>query len=241
MITPELLKITNKYNEINNIKEELLKYLNNDTLETDKFLRLDNNNDEDIIKNMNISNTSMNSSNNYSIEPILKNMINAYDKFKLEFNKKQDLLYKTEKELKEAINHNNSDIKIIESLLDKTCILSKDYMKENDKDNEILIDKMIELSKYIKENNKINEIKNRYMKSRKDVIEYMEVVKYINNYNIGSTCSLCLSNSVDSYYEPCGHTICSKCANKRNEYEGVYYKCVYCRKDITSVKKLYLQ
>ena len=46
------------------------------------------------------------------------------------------------------------------------------------------------------------------------MIEYIEVTKYLNNFNTGNTCSICLSNKVDKYYVPCGHTCCKKCAER---------------------------
>lgn len=232
MITPELLNKTNKYNKIFSIKNDLLKYLNNDTFEIDNILRLENNEDKEVINN--ISNTKS------CISPILKEMIDIYEKFKNEFIIKQDELYIIENELKKSIENNEKDIKIVESLLDKTCILSKKYIEEGDK-NDILIDKMIELSEYIKDNNKIYEIKNKYIKSRKEIIEYMEIIKYINNYNLGNTCSICLTNKIDSYYNPCGHTLCSECSDKRKPHAGVYYKCFICREDIIDIRKLYFQ
>ena len=232
MITPELLNKTNKYNKIFAIKNELLKYLNNDTSEIDNIFKLENNNDIEVINN--ISNTKS------CISPILKEMIDIYEKFKNEFKIKQDELYIIENELKKSIENNEKDIKIVESLLDKTCILSKNYIEEGDKDD-ILIDKMIELSEYIKDNNKIYEIKNKYIKSRKEIIEYMEIIKYINNYNLGNTCSICLTNKIDSYYNPCGHTLCSECSDKRKSNAGVYYKCFICREDIIDIRKLYFQ
>jgi hypothetical protein len=235
MITPELLNKTNKYNKIFSIKNDLLKYLNNDTFEIDNILRLENNEDKEVINN--ISNAKS------YISPTLTEMINIYDKFKNEFTKKQDELYIIEKKLKKNIENNDKDIKIIESLLDKTCLLSKNYIKEGDK-NDTLIDKMIELSECIKDNNKIYEIKNKYIKSRKEIIEYMEIIKYINNYNLGNTCSVCLTNKVDTYYNPCGHTLCSVCSDKFQnmaKVREVYYKCFICREDIIDIRKLYFQ
>ena len=60
--------------------------------------------------------------------------------------------------------------------------------------------------------------------------------KLINQMNVGSTCSICLQDNVDSYFNPCGHTACSNCINKNSEYDR---PCPLCRKQVRSIHKLF--
>ena len=53
--------------------------------------------------------------------------------------------------------------------------------------------------------------------------EYQNLLKKINNGNVGNTCSLCLQNPVNKYFNPCGHTACDKCIDHLYEKsEDVY-------------------
>ena len=63
----------------------------------------------------------------------------------------------------------------------------------------------------------------------------------LNCLNLGNTCSLCLMNNVDVYFQNCGHTACQDCADKLLEYDGGIDKarCSFCRKDIFKINKLY--
>ena len=178
-----------------------------------------------------------------SISPILKEMITTINKFKQEFTIKQDNLLNIEKKFIKEIKKNRHDVNVINELINKTGDLTMSYIEEGS-DEDILIDKMIELSNTIKDNSKIYSIKDKYVKARIDMIEYIEVTKYLNNFNTGNTCSICLSNKVDKYYVPCGHTCCKKCAERSLSLSNSfathsYNKCEFCRTTIEEYNNLY--
>jgi len=178
-----------------------------------------------------------------SISPILKEMITTINKFKQEFTIKQDNLLNIEKKFIKEIKKNRHDVNVINELINKTGDLTMSYIEEGS-DEDILIDKMIELSKTIKDNSKIYSIKDKYVKARIDMVEYIEVTKYLNNFNTGNTCSICLSNKVDKYYVPCGHTCCKKCAERSLSLSNSfathsYNKCEFCRTTIEEYNNLY--
>jgi hypothetical protein len=178
-----------------------------------------------------------------SISPILKEMITTINKFKQEFTIKQDNLLNIEKKFIKEIKKNRHDVNVINELINKTGDLTMSYIEEGS-DEDILIDKMIELSKTIKDNSKIYSIKDKYVKARIDMVEYIEVTKYLNNFNTGNTCSICLSNKVDKYYVPCGHTCCKKCAERSLSLSNSfathsYNKCEFCRTTIEQYNNLY--
>ena len=89
----------------------------------------------------------------------------------------------------------------------------------------------------MRDNSKLTEAKNNFMNSRKKMLSYIEFVKFINKDNLGSTCSLCFSNQVNQYINPCGHTLCGSCKDNLNVKS--YDNCVFCRKQIISINSLY--
>lgn len=273
IINENLLYKTNKYNKLCEIKYDLLKYINNETKELDSLLTIETEADMDIRNNIlchinentssssikenvssideNVSSIKGNTSSidkqelsiEKSISPILKEMITTINKFKQEFTIKQDNLLNIEKKFIKEIKKNRHDVNVINELINKTGDLTMSYIEEGS-DEDILIDKMIELSKTIKDNSKIYSIKDKYVKARIDMVEYIEVTKYLNNFNTGNTCSICLSNKVDKYYVPCGHTCCKKCAERSLSLSNSfathsYNKCEFCRTTIEEYNNLY--
>ena len=62
----------------------------------------------------------------------------------------------------------------------------------------------------------------------------------MNQGNIGSTCSLCIQQPVDTFLNPCGHTACSNCIEKLKERENEHnLNCFICRQRVNSFHKLY--
>jgi hypothetical protein len=271
IINENLLYKTAKYNKLCEIKYDLLKYINNETKELDSLLTIETEADMDIRNNIlshinentssidenvssideNVSSIKENVSSidkqelsmEKSISPILKEMITTINKFKQEFTIKQDNLLNIEKKFIKEIKKNRHDVNVINELINKTGDLTMSYIEEGS-DEDILIDKMIELSNTIKDNSKIYSIKDKYVKARIDMIEYIEVTKYLNNFNTGNTCSICLSNKVDKYYVPCGHTCCKKCAERSLSLSNSfathsYNKCEFCRTTIEEYNNLY--
>ena len=59
----------------------------------------------------------------------------------------------------------------------------------------------------------------------------------INSLNVSNTCPLCLTNSVNIYLNPCGHTCCDDCYGRllvNNDN-----KCFLCRSNIMNKNSLY--
>ena len=134
------------------------------------------------------------------------------------------------------ISTTKDDINIIKAMIKKTKKMMKKYDLNKD-----IIDTMGELGKSIRDKSNINTIKEKYIKSRKDILLYLDIIKSINSLNLGNTCSLCFINNVDVYFQICGHTACQECADRLLEYDGGIEnaKCSFCRKDIFKINKLY--
>ena len=210
----KLVNVDNTYNDLLILKHDLLKYLKNEKIYFDEELDI----------------------NIEKVEPKTNVLVDALSEFIKEFKIKQDELVNDEKELVEEIDKTRDDINIIKGMMEKTKKMMKKYDLNKD-----IIDTMGELGKSIREKSNINTIKEKYIKSRKDILLYLDIIKNINCLNLGNTCSLCLINNVDVYFQNCGHTACQECADRLVEYDGGIDKarCSFCRKDIFKINKLY--
>jgi len=165
-------------------------------------------------------------------------LINDIIDFKKDYIKKQDELLKLESNLINDININNDDIETIDKMLKKTKSLNNDI---DNKENEKMIKTMLELSNMLYKNSNIINSKQKYIDKRKEMNNYINVIRYINNFNNCNICQLCLTNPIDHYIIPCGHTACSDCLTKQKQYQGSEnFKCGLCRVLIEDTNKLYL-
>jgi hypothetical protein len=227
--------------------------LNNNTnnllLDSDPLLSV--NSSEQSILSYNVSNHILNikndllnelldtNSSNINLNPdITKFVTNAsllLEKYKLE----QKNMIKYEKLYNIEINNTNNSIKSLISYGDITSKLEIEYINcsESKENINIILNNINDIVDKIKNNDKLLDIKNKYLNSRKNMLSYFELVKYLNKDNIGSTCSLCFSNKVDYFMNPCGHTFCGNCKNTL-ELKN-FDSCVFCRRQIISINSLF--
>lgn len=165
----------------------------------------------------------------------ISDLLDSYDKFITNYSKVQENYFYAEKELKSNINKTKIDIKMLNSSIEYTENITKDYLKNTD--DTILIDSLKSLGNIIKSNTHTYEKKKNYVKKRKEVEKYLNVIEKMN-LNISNTCTICMSNNVDRYFNPCGHTCCEKCINRISEYDN-RLTCLICRVNVMEVRKLY--
>ena len=102
--------------------------------------------------------------------------------------------------------------------------------------SQLLTESVNVLLKDINNPDNITRVKKAYSEARNNYVLYLKELLAVNNLNIGNKCSICFTNIVESYYNPCGHTICNEC----DRFEiGATEKCPICRTDINSKNKLY--
>ena len=119
--------------------------------------------------------------------------------------------------------------KIVKSMGEKCKISIRNIRRE------ILNKKLIEISKeYEKNNESLKSSKKEYEKNKNKFKYYFEIIKIINNFNMGNTCSICVENNVDHFFNPCGHTVCKECVKNIDNNS-----CFLCRTNIINIKKLY--
>ena len=157
---------------------------------------------------------------------------NSLIDFMKDFNEYKKSMDEAEKLMKVAIESNQKDIQVIETFIQ---FLSK-ISNQTDKDIEPIQSQIKAVCEDIKQNNTMKEAKDNYIKEKIKFHKHLNIIKLMNQMNVGSTCSICLQDNVDSYFNPCGHTACTKCIRKNAEYER---PCPLCRKQVHSIHKLF--
>lgn len=147
-----------------------------------------------------------------------------------EYHKKySDELKKT----KENIDKIDCSIQFI-----KTC--NKEY-DSNEKIKSI-IDSLNEYIESINNNDNLKKAKEEYINKRKTINKHLCLLHAINGLNTSAVCPICITDKIDSYFIPCGHTTCRSCFDKNNNISNRinYNKCPICRENVMDVRKLYL-
>ena len=152
--------------------------------------------------------------------------------FMKDFNGYKNSMDEAEKKMKVAIESNKKDIQIIETFIE----FLRKVSNQTDKDIEPIQSQIKSVCDDIKKSSIMKEAKETYIKEKIKFQKHLHIIKLMNQMNVGSTCSICLQDNVDSYFNPCGHTACSTCITK-NKNLGL--PCPLCRKNIHSIHKLY--
>lgn len=136
------------------------------------------------------------------------------------------------KTTQENIQKINNSIQLI-----KTC--SKEY--DSDSNTKSIIDSLKDYIKSIDENDKLSVVKKVYIQKRKLLNKHIHLINSINSWNNSAICPICITDKIDSYCNPCGHTACRKCLDKNsNIVNNVNHnKCPICREHIMDIRKLY--
>ena len=110
-----------------------------------------------------------------------------------------------------------------------------------EKEHEELQMMMVILSEKLAKKDTTRELKKKYQQDLYIIQMYLHLfVKPINGGNTGNTCSLCLQNPVDTFFNPCGHTGCGECIGKlRGISRNYVMNCPLCRKHVATTHKLY--
>lgn len=197
----------NRYNELYEIKKELLKHLNGDA--DYSVLGIDEKFEQELVDD---------------------ELIKLFNQFVVKFKKHQTELIDTENVLLKELEKNRQDVKLIDTMMENVKILQKDYPGETD-----VTEKINELGKSIRDNSKIGETRKKYITARKVINSDFNFVRYINRFNKNNTCVFCYSNSVDVFFDPCGHTCCRECSDNLSDSK----RCFICRTSVHNIKKLY--
>ena len=166
-------------------------------------------------------------------ETYLDGTSNLIIKFMERFREQHKLMNNAEGDMKRIIRENQKDIEILSTFVN---FLSKINEKCNQDTSEIQTN-ILKISNELKDANQMKEARDHYILEKKKFRKYLNIIQLLNQMNVGSTCSICLQDNVNSYFNPCGHTACSKCCEKNGSMND--NNCPLCRTCIQSVHKLY--
>jgi lysyl-tRNA synthetase class I len=152
--------------------------------------------------------------------------------FMKDFKNQQEKMEQAESNMKQIIKDTQNDIKLLNSFI---VFLKGVSSKYGNKTGKIEKD-ILEICDDIDKQTKLEEIKQIYIQEKTIFFQYLNIIKLINQMNTGSTCSICLQDNVDMYFNPCGHTACSTCCEKTMISTN---QCPLCRKKIDKTQKLY--
>lgn len=128
--------------------------------------------------------------------------------------------------------------------IDCSIQLIKTCNKEYDSNEKVkaIIDSLNEYIKTINENDNLKSVKEEYINKIKQMNKHLCLLHAINGFNISATCPICITDKIDSYFNPCGHTTCKACFEKNNNISNRsnFNKCPICRENVMDVRKLYL-
>lgn len=68
---------------------------------------------------------------------------------------------------------------------------------------------------------------------KKKIKTFSRAYNVLRNTSVSYTCPVCLTNQVDCFNDPCGHSMCNTCASKTNH-------CYFCRVRVSRVLKLFI-
>ena len=82
----------------------------------------------------------------------------------------------------------------------------------------------------------LENLKNELDSVNKDYLSIKQLFHDLAGILPANVCQICLENQINYFIDPCGHTICTTCKEKRPGLQ----KCHFCRTNITVFKRLYL-
>ena len=174
-------------------------------------------------------NETLNIDNNEYKNEEIDTIIKQIESFQPKFIKLQDELDELHIDYNKEINNTKKNISKIETLIKFMKQMEEDY-KIDDSIKDI-VTKLNEYSKQILENNKLKITKDKYITKRKELNSYLYFIQKLNKWNICSICPICITNKIDSYCNPCGHTACKKCLERKPTTSNNLNsnKCPICR------------
>ena len=201
-----------------NIRNSIINILNDNDLDSDKTK-----------SNINASGVIIEEKK----EDNVKKCSDMFDEFIKDYKKKQEHYLECKNKFQDEINRSKNNIKKLDLIIQFIRELDKDC---NDQETEELLNSLKILSNKIENDKNIITARTEYIKSRKDIENNLNLIKKINSMNMSNTCPLCLTNQVNIYLNPCGHTCCEECYGRLSNTEN---KCFLCRSNIMSKNPLY--
>ena len=166
-------------------------------------------------------------------EEYINHTSNHIINFMERFRKQQTIMDKAESDMKTVLKENQKDIEILSTFVNFLSVINN---KCNKGTGDLQVE-VLKISNEIKEGSKMKDTREQYLLEKNKFRRYLSMIQLLNQMNVGSTCSVCLQDNVNSYFNPCGHTACANCCEKNSAMND--NNCPLCRTYIQHVHKLY--
>ena len=166
-------------------------------------------------------------------------MISKMTEFSEKFHKLQTELDELHKVYDREAKSTQENIGKLDTTIHYMKVMEGEY--DTDKTITEIMDKMNSYAKKIKENDKLKVAKDNYIVKRKELNSYLYFIQNLNKWNVSAICPICITDKIDSYCNPCGHTACKKCLDRNSSLvDNVNHnKCPICRDYVMDIRKLY--
>lgn len=169
-----------------------------------------------------------------SLEDKLAKINNDIMEVFTEFEKLQSNTIKLEKDYEISLENLKKDIEKLQKFQD---FISCKTFKDDKKLLSSLTSNIEDICKNMLDNNEHENMRDLLHKNNITISMYLQkFIKPLNKGNIGSTCNFCMTNNVDSFINPCGHTGCKECLSRLEIDEA---QCFICRNRVFNIKRLY--
>jgi len=174
----------------------------------------------------------------------LKEFSKSFDCLQKDLDKSLSIYNESLKGTKEDINKINSSINFINTCnpINPTNLINPTNPTNNtDEKVKQIIESLKDYIQEIGKNNKLKVAKENYLQKRKLLNRHIYLINSINQWNSSAICPICITDRIDSYCNPCGHTACRCCLDKNsNVINNVNHnKCPICREHVMDIRKLY--
>jgi len=174
------------------------------------------------------------------IDEILPNVSTIQD----ELSVIEDTYKREEIKIRDIIKKLDKMISFLESILvNQDCPKVEEGNETYLQSIKQMIESVNELSDEYLKHQSLKVIGEKYKNKRQEMNSYIYFIHKLNRWNVCNICAVCLTNRVDHYCNPCGHTACKTCIDKNFEYNHMNdnheKKCPFCRSIIISTKSLY--
>lgn len=166
-------------------------------------------------------------------------IVNQIKSFNTEFMNLQDEIEEYHQKYKMEVKNTKENIDKIDCSIQFIQTCNKEY--ESNEKTKSIIDSLTEYIKTINENDKLKAAKEEYIIKRKLINKHLCLINAVNKLNVAAICPICLTDKIDSYCNPCGHTACKACLDKTSSIVNNvnHNKCPICREYVMDIRKLY--
>jgi len=159
----------------------------------------------------------------------INDLITNIDKFKNYYKNTIIETFKLENEIKDILKKYDNQYSNMKQAYSNLIELNEfdEHLEKMDYEMNIYI------KNYFEKNNLLEKL-NKYKTNIENLNFQKKQINKINALSYVPFCNICMNRIVDSVLIPCGHTGCQECINKCEN------KCFVCRKEITQIKKIFI-